>query len=231
MKTIAVICMLIDHIGLIFFPQEILWRVIGRIAMPIFAFGIARGAYYTSSLKNYMKKILIFSFISQIPFWWVEHLALGRPLISLKLNIGFTFLFALVIIALLKRSEEEKKELGIFKLLVIAVLLLGADLLGTDYGSYGVLVVLMCYLLGMKSGQQGEKIFPLMIGYTLLTGLFYGQHIEYFLLQEVGILGLMFVKAFKHISEQRIGRLFYIFYPVHLFILCLIKWGMMVLAI
>lgn len=224
MKTIAVICMLIDHIGMIFFPQEILWRVIGRIAMPIFAFGIARGAYYTSSIKNYMKKILIFALISQIPFWGAEYLVLGSPFIRRSYNIGFTFLLALMIISLLKKCEEENKRIKVLSLIAIVILIVAADLIGVDYGSYGVLVVLMCYLIGMKSGQQRERLLPLAIGYTLLTGLFYGHYIEYFLLQEIGVLGLVIVKEFKNISEQKIGRFFYVFYPVHLLVLCLIKW-------
>lgn len=37
-KTIAVIAMVIDHLGLLFFPEHTYLRVIGRIVMPIFCF-------------------------------------------------------------------------------------------------------------------------------------------------------------------------------------------------
>ncbi len=38
LKTLAVIAMLIDHLGLFVFPQYKIMRIIGRISMPIFCF-------------------------------------------------------------------------------------------------------------------------------------------------------------------------------------------------
>ena len=42
-KFIAAFTMLVDHVGYMFF-DELVWRIIGRIAMPLFAFAIAEGA-------------------------------------------------------------------------------------------------------------------------------------------------------------------------------------------
>ena len=50
-KLIAAVCMLVDHIGYIFFPEQLIWRLIGRISMPLFAYSIARGYEY-SRQKN-----------------------------------------------------------------------------------------------------------------------------------------------------------------------------------
>ena len=219
MKTIAVICMLIDHIGFLFFPNQIEWRIIGRLAMPIFAFGIARGARYTSSMKRYMKKILLFALISQLPFWWMEQMVYGGPFLSLHFNIGFTFLAALGIINLFQEAERKKQSLGIGKLLGISALLVSADLLQFDYGSYGILVVLLCYVVGCS--KQG--MWMLWIGYTVLTYLSYLSNVSMFLLQEVGVLAFGIIFALQTISEKRIGRFFYIFYPVHMIVLCIIK--------
>ena len=47
LKIIAAISMLLDHIGLILFPSIEIFRILGRIAFPIFAFTIAEGAKYT----------------------------------------------------------------------------------------------------------------------------------------------------------------------------------------
>ena len=219
MKTIAVICMLIDHIGFLFFPNQIEWRIIGRLAMPIFAFGIARGASYTSSMKRYMKKILLFALISQLPFWWMQQMVYGGPFLSLHFNIGFTFLAALGIISLFQEVERKKQSLGIGKFLGIGVLLVSADLLQFDYGSYGILVVLLCYVVGCS--KQG--MWMLWIGYTVLTYLSYLSNVSMFLLQEVGVLAFGIIFALQTISEKRIGRFFYIFYPLHMIVLCIIK--------
>lgn len=224
MKIIAVICMLMDHIGFLFFPDQIQWRMIGRLAMPIFAFGIARGAWYTSSMKRYMKKILMFALISQLPFWWMEQMAYGGSFFSLHFNIGFTFLAALIIINLIKRAANKKRSLEIGEFFVVGILLASADLLQFDYGSYGILVVLLCYMVVCSK----QRMWILWIGYTVLTYLNYLSSMSMFLLQEVGILAFGVIFALQGVSEKRMGRFFYIFYPVHMIVLCMIKVYLMI---
>ena len=41
LKIIAAISMVIDHTGMLIFPGEDIFRIIGRLAFPIFAFFIA----------------------------------------------------------------------------------------------------------------------------------------------------------------------------------------------
>ena len=48
LKIIAMVSMLLDHMGLLFFPDEQIFRILGRIAFPIFAYMIAEG----SSLRS-----------------------------------------------------------------------------------------------------------------------------------------------------------------------------------
>ena len=230
MKFIAALCMLIDHKGLVFFPTDIRWRMIGRLAMPIFAYGVARGAFYTSSLKRYMKKMLLFSFISQIPFWGVQHLGMGEAIFSLNLNIGFTFLLALTAILLFKQYKVEtienyQKKSGkqiIYATGIIGCILL-ADFLRCDYGSYGVLIVLMGYIFY----EQNNSLVKTAMGYMALTFLFYRYNMNLCILQSIGVLAYAVIYATKELSEKRIGRFFYWFYPVHLYIIACIKWWQM----
>lgn len=42
LKLIAIIAMTLDHVGLFFFDEVIILRVIGRIAFPIFSFFIGK---------------------------------------------------------------------------------------------------------------------------------------------------------------------------------------------
>ncbi len=56
LKFIACITMLIDHVGLILFPQFAIFRILGRISFPLFAFMIAEGCRYT---KNKLKHFLM----------------------------------------------------------------------------------------------------------------------------------------------------------------------------
>ena len=53
LKLIALITMTVDHIGMILFPSRLLFRVVGRLAFPIFAYMIAEGCLYTRSIWRY----------------------------------------------------------------------------------------------------------------------------------------------------------------------------------
>lgn len=48
LRLIACICMFIDHAGKMLFPQLTWMRLIGRLAFPLFAYGIAVGAAMTN---------------------------------------------------------------------------------------------------------------------------------------------------------------------------------------
>ena len=70
LKIIALITMLIDHIGLVFFPGIEIFRIIGRISFPIFAFMIAEGCEHTENKKKYFRCRLgrrRFSFTPAVP--------------------------------------------------------------------------------------------------------------------------------------------------------------------
>lgn len=68
MQLIAMLTMLIDHIGYIFFPQDLEWRYIGRIAFPIYCYALVQGHLHTSSKLRYLLRLLAIAVIAQIPY-------------------------------------------------------------------------------------------------------------------------------------------------------------------
>ena len=58
-KIIAVVSMLIDHIGMVLFPDSDGFRIIGRMAFPIFAYLIGEGCIYTESKPKYLFKVFL----------------------------------------------------------------------------------------------------------------------------------------------------------------------------
>ena len=57
LKLIALAAMTVDHIGVQFFPNIQLLRIIGRLALPIFAYMIAQGCRYTKNKARYLGTI------------------------------------------------------------------------------------------------------------------------------------------------------------------------------
>ena len=64
-KLVAMITMLIDHLGAAVFPQYRILRVIGRVAFPIYAYCIAVGCAYTRNIGRYLERLAILALISQ----------------------------------------------------------------------------------------------------------------------------------------------------------------------
>ena len=95
LKAFAMATMLIDHIGLMFFPEMMIFRTIGRMAFPIFAYFIACGYDYTSSLKHYIKRLLIVGLITQVPYSFLNTAFEFTPL---HFNILFTLILGLLFI-------------------------------------------------------------------------------------------------------------------------------------
>ena len=65
LRLIALITMAIDHFGKMCFPYIPEMRLIGRLAFPLFAYGIAAGAVYTKNPTKYVSRIVLMALICQ----------------------------------------------------------------------------------------------------------------------------------------------------------------------
>ncbi len=65
LKILACIAMVIDHVGLLFFPSNFLFRKIGRLALPLFAFLLAEGCKHTRNKKKHFLLLLFFATVCQ----------------------------------------------------------------------------------------------------------------------------------------------------------------------
>ena len=159
LKNIAVITMVIDHIGgtLVYeFEQRnvqnigidgfiSMWmRIIGRIAFVLFAFLLTEGFVYTSDKKKYALRLCAGAVISEIPYDLVES---GRIVNIWDQNIFFTLLLGFCIIWILDTIKEK----GIFiKVVVVLLGLMLSELLRCEYGVMGIGLIVVLYCLRGK---------------------------------------------------------------------------------
>lgn len=93
LKWIAVLTMVIDHVGAILFPDQIWMRVIGRVAFPIYAYCLAEGFRYTSDYRRYLGRLALFAILSEIPFDLAFY---GVPFSFAHQNVFFTLTLGLI---------------------------------------------------------------------------------------------------------------------------------------
>ena len=72
LKLLAMLTMTIDHIGAILLPQYRFLRVIGRLAMPIYAYMIAEGCFYTHDRRAYFLRLAGLAAVCQVVYTLVD---------------------------------------------------------------------------------------------------------------------------------------------------------------
>jgi hypothetical protein len=206
LEWIAIITMLIDHIGYEFFPSDFTWRMIGRIAFPIYTYLLVRGLTFTSSKSTYFKRLLVIGVLAQLPFTLLFE--------TYSLNVIFTLLYGATAIVI---SEKVGQIWGIFILVIFGLIMVPISDF-TDYGIYGYLLFLLYYFLK-------EKPVALLIGHVslnVLYSLYYSD--SWHSIQSFSIIATIIIIFKNHLPVVKIPRLFYrAFYPTHLLILYLLS--------
>ena len=143
LKLLAFLTMVVDHIGLLFFPHLSFFRTIGRLSFPLFAYGIARGYQYTSNKKRYFYRMVLYAFVSQVPYSFLNPELNFRPF---RLNILFTFVIGLLLLMLIDKVREDKRWVPVIVIAPIFIYFFEGTGLSISYGAYGLLLIITFYL-------------------------------------------------------------------------------------
>ncbi|MBR2295781.1 MAG: hypothetical protein IKA43_00060 [Clostridia bacterium] len=224
LKIIGALLMVIDHVGMIFFPSMAIFRIIGRMAFPIFAFCIAEGTRYTKSKLKYFLSVLILGIICQIP------MLILAP--SAQLNILITFALAILVcyaLDYLKKALFCDTPLSqiVIRALLLAVVILAICALSyikrMEYGAIGCLVPAMASLFYAPSDAPSALksldttwVHALTMGVgVLLQALFADYMWQWIAVFAIPIL--LFYSGKR--GKIKMKWFFYIFYPSHLVLL------------
>lgn len=203
-KWLAVIAMVVDHVNKYLFNGSLPYMFeIGRLALPLFLMAFA----YNLSRPNVnhprlFKRLGVFAIVSSVPymllgglkwFWW-------------PLNVFTTFIAVLLIVSLLKKKT-------IIAALLAMVLFLVQGFV-VEYWWAGVSIGVFAWLYF----SNGSLLF---LG-LLITAIFSLTYINgnYW---AVAAIPIFYLCTFNKVEIPRIKYFFYLFYPLHLFVLVLIR--------
>lgn len=103
LKWIAIVTMVIDHMGAILYPTEMVFRYIGRISFPIFCFLLVEGFCHTHDIFGYMARLGAFALMSEIPYDLAFN---GEVLEFTHQNVFFTLLLGVILMYVLEKGGE-----------------------------------------------------------------------------------------------------------------------------
>ncbi len=230
LHILAMALMLCDHLWATLIPGNAWLTWIGRLAYPIFAFMIAEGYHHTKDLKQYMRRLLIFAVLSEIPFNLVYSDVLIWPF---QQNVMWTFLLALWFIRRIDLVREKHKPLSaaLISICLVVVGYWAAQLTMVDYKGAGFLTVLLFhYLRGGKWWQRlGQLAGLIYINTSLISGLtvpvtLFGVSFE-LPQQSMAVLALIPIWLYngkRGFHNKWVQYAFYAFYPVHMLVLGLL---------
>lgn len=221
LKLIAIVSMLLDHVGKLFFPKILILQIIGRLAFPIFAFFIAEGFYYTRNKLKYFINILIFAVIAQVPYSFLWG----------GLNILFTFACSLLLMFIwnltAKLDKLESMILKIVLLLIIVVVCGFALITDMSYRWYGILLPFAFYIFRKNQVVKFLIFTCLTVGFVLEHILWLDKHVTFNNLMQLFSLFSIILLIFYNDTlkgNKKFKYLFYVFYPLHLVVLLVLTW-------
>lgn len=200
LKLLAMLAMTADHIGAVFFPEIPLLRWIGRLAMPVLCFFIGEGLRHTRSPRRYLLRLTGFALLSELPFDLAFYggIEWGHQNAYFTLTLGLLALWAI-------------QSRGMEGWLLALTAALAAELLGCDYGMYGVLLILLLDRFHRARSEQ-------LAGAALLNLAFFGLQTQ---ILSLIALPLLWLYNGKRGRDDR--RLFYLYYPAHLCVLGILR--------
>ena len=221
LKLIAAAAMFFDHFVSAFIPHNemlnLVFRLAGRTAAPVFCFFIAQGFFYTSNLKKYILRLLVLAVISHIPYT----LCFGYSFFQAT-SVVWPLAMGLIALAAVKNDKIHL----IFKPVIVA-----ACCVLSYRANWNFIAVQWILGFGLFQGNFKKQIACFcFVGLLHLAmsfirfGFFHETFPQWF---QLGVfLALPLLALYSGKPGKKSGFMtwfFYVFYPAHLILLFLLK--------
>lgn len=223
-KYVAMFTMFLNHFANVFLPvnsmlAEVLMNV-GYFTAPVMCYFLVEGYQYTHSKQKYGQRLLLFAFLSEIPFVWATGF--------FALNMIFTLFFCFLLLCL------QEKETNPFRRRAGTVLLF----IATMFSDWALFAPMFTLLFWKNRGNQkgivktfviGGSLFGLMNLLNYLELYPFAEALLHSLFSVVGVAAAgIVITCFYNGKRAERGRVFskwffYLFYPLHLLALCAVR--------
>lgn len=235
LKSIAIAAMTVDHIAWLVFPGyprtflPLLLHTIGRLTCPIMCFFIAEGYHHTGNLNRYMIRLFVFSVISHFAYifasdtfvGWKSFLPFCSGSVLDQTSVMWSLAWGLVMLRVVNSSRIPKDWHKIMLVVLICLITFPSD--------WSCIASLCILAFGTNRGKFMAQMLWMMF-YVSLYALVYFFAIDpvYGVMQLAVLLAIPLLKCYNGERGRTGGPilkwLFYVYYPLHLFLIGLIQW-------
>lgn len=207
LKWIAVVSMVIDHFACAVYlhmeghDMEVyhVLRVIGRIAFPIYCYLLVEGFFHTKNVWKYLRNLLLFAAISEIPF---NMAVFGHVFYPQGQNVYFSLVLGICAMLLLRRFDGFRIRALLAQGAVIAVFLFLGEYLEVDYHWKGIAFMILFYYL--RKLRVREEV-------TAVVGA-----AAFAVYEPAAVFAFLPIYLYNGTRGRQAKYVFYAIYPLHL---------------
>lgn len=224
LHIIGMVLMLCDHLWATILPSYDILTWIGRAAFPFFAFLCAEGFIKTHDRKKYLKRMIVWACISEIPF---NYMMAASPIYPFHQNVLFSFAISIACMIAMEKAKSSWQ-----RYIVIPMLgCLGGLICMCDYFAFGIAMTLSFYIFHGTDWKNRifQAVCMFMINAVWMKGMEVPidifNHTFYLSQQSMACLSLPVIWMYHGRQgpyNKAIRFLFYAFYPLHMIILMIL---------
>jgi hypothetical protein len=221
-KLIAIIAMTIDHIAWLAFPgfqtawYVVLLHVIGRLTAPIMWFFIVEGYNHTHNLKKYITRLFLFAIVSHFAYCFAFGISFIPQSMFNATSVLWSLAWSVVLMAILD-SEKINKYFKIVLFILIFLITFPAD--------WSCIAVFAIIFMNKNKDNFKKKMIMMTVGILMYVAVYFFCIDKFYGILQLGTLLSIPVLYFYNQERGKIKLkyLFYIYYPLHLVIIGIIK--------
>jgi hypothetical protein len=229
LKIIAAMAMVMDHVGLLFFPYNKILRVIGRLSFPIFSFMIAEGCKYTKNRLRYFLGVFFLGAGCQIVYSIFYGDYYFNTLITFSLSILLIYSLQNIKRFNTDKGFSKKKmtiSICIFLVLMTLVYILN-EYLRIDYGFWGCMLAVFASAFQFRVDDEHNSLKKFDKNYVHVFSFSIGLIFLFFSINDLSAYIFLSLPLLMLYSGKRgiynMKYFFYAFYPLHFIVLELIN--------